>query len=252
MSQEVLRNICLGWILIALILLPFLLKITQPYGRHTKNNWGPMIKNKLGWFIMEAPALFVFLYFVLIFGKINNVLIVLATGLWCLHYFHRVVIYPFIIRTKGKKMPLIITMSGIFFNLVNGFLNGYWLAVFAPVNEAGSWFYFRLVIGSLIFLAGFGINKYYDRVLIKLRNSGRNGYKIPFGGLFKHVSCPNFLGEIITWAGFFMLTFSLPALSFFIWTIVNLVSRALDHHKWYSREFKDYPANRKAIIPRLL
>jgi len=235
-----------------LILLPVLLKVTQPYGRHTKYNLGWMINNNLGWFIMEAPAVIVFLWFVFVYGKDNHVLIVLATGLWCLHYFHRAFIYPLNIRTKGKKMPLVITLSGILFNLINGFLNGYWLAIFAPQHETGAWFYFRLILGTLIFLTGFAVNTYHDRILIQLRNSVGKGYKIPYGGLFVYVSCPNFFGEILTWAGFFVVTFSWPALTFLVWSIVNLVPRALDHHRWYRKEFTDYPENRKAIIPGLL
>ena len=39
---------------------------------------------------------------------------------------------------------------------------------------------------------------------------------------------------------------------FFIWTFINLVPRAISHHKWYKDNFKDYPKNRKAIIPKLL
>lgn len=252
MSQEIFTTICLVWILLGLILLPVLLKVTQPYGRHARSSWGPMINNRLGWFFMEAPALLVFLTFIIIYGNFNNTLVIIASGLWVLHYFHRVVIYPQRIKTKGKKMPLVITLLGIFFNLMNSFLNGYWLAVFAPHKENGAWFYSRLILGIVIFLSGYVINKYHDSLLIKLRNSVGKSYKIPYGGLFKYVSCPNFLGEIITWAGFFVLTASLPALSFFLWAIVNLVPRALDHHRWYRKEFDDYPTNRKAIIPGLL
>ncbi len=32
----------------------------------------------------------------------------------------------------------------------------------------------------------------------------------------------------------------------------NLIPRALDHHKWYRKEFSDYPANRKAVFPFLV
>ncbi len=90
------------------------------------------------------------------------------------------------------------------------------------------------------------------RKLIQLRNRNGKGYTIPYGGLFAYVSCPNFLGEIITWTGFFVVTFSWPAFSFLIWSIVNLVPRALDHHRWYRNTFTDYPENRKAIFPGLL
>jgi hypothetical protein len=46
-----------------------------------------------------------------------------------------------------------------------------------------------------------------------------------------------------------LLTWCLPSLSFFIWTFVNLVPRAVDHHRWYKNNFKDYPVKRKAVFP---
>ncbi|MBT4969756.1 MAG: hypothetical protein HOM80_12185, partial [Bacteroidetes bacterium] len=77
-------------------------------------------------------------------------------------------------------------------------------------------------------------------------------YSIPFGKLFNYVSCPNHLGEIIEWAGFAVMTWSLPGLAFFIWTIINLLPRSLAHHKWYNKEFDNYPENRKAVIPFII
>ena len=56
-SHETFNLICWIWIAIAVIIFPLLLKVTQPYGRHSKKNFGPMINNRLGWFVMELPAL---------------------------------------------------------------------------------------------------------------------------------------------------------------------------------------------------
>jgi hypothetical protein len=44
----------------------------------------------------------------------------------------------------------------------------------------------------------------------------------------------------------------MPALSFAIWTIANLLPRALQHHRWYQQTFSEYPAERKAVIPFIL
>jgi steroid 5-alpha reductase family enzyme len=110
----------------------------------------------------------------------------------------------------------------------------------------------RLTLGTILFFTGFIINKYHDMILIKLRPSSGNGYKIPYGGLFKYVSCPNFFGEIISWTGFALVAFNLPALSFLVWTLINLSTRALDHHRWYIKEFPEYNKERKALIPFLL
>ena len=211
-----------------------------------------MINNRLGWLIMELPALLVFLYFVKQTSNWFNFMLLIAVSLWSLHYVHRAIIFPFRLKTKGKKMPVVIVFSAIFFNTVNGFINGYWLSHFIPGDRIELNTDIRLVVGAFIFIIGFLINQYHDQLLISLRKHKSTGYQIPFGGFFRFVSCPNYLGEIISWLGFFIVTLSLPALAFLVWTMVNLIPRALDHHKWYRKEFPDYPVNRKAVFPFLL
>jgi len=251
-SHESFNLVCWIWIGVGVITFPILLKVTQPYGKHTKGGWGPMISNRWGWLIMELPALLVFMFFLGFSPDLKNKLVLIAASLWGLHYIHRSIIFPFRLKTKGKKMPLVIVFSAILFNTVNGFLNGYWLSHFAPVENSNWLTSFHLIVGILLFLAGFVINQYHDRLLIKLRSIGDRGYKIPYGGLFKFISCPNYFGEIISWLGFFVVTLGLPALAFLIWTMVNLIPRALDHHKWYKKQFQNYPLNRKAVFPYLL
>lgn len=240
------------WMGFALILFPLQLFITAPYGRHSKTTWGPMINNRLGWFLMEFPALFFFVFFIFKGRGIPEYILLAALILWSIHYLHRSLIFPLRIHTKGKKMPVVIMLFAMFFNFINGTINGYWFGYLSsgyPVDWKTD---FRFIAGVCLFILGFFINQYHDRLLIKLRKSSTNGYKIPYGGLFKYVSCPNFLGELIEWGGFALMTWCLPSLSFFVWTFANLIPRALDHHKWYKSHFEDYPKNRKAIIPKIL
>ena len=51
--------------------------------------------------------------------------------------------------------------------------------------------------------------------------------------------------------GFALAAWSLPALSFAVWTFANLAPRAHNHHTWYRERFADYPRDRKAVIPFL-
>ncbi len=251
-SHETLNLICWIWIAVAVSIFPILLKVTQPYGRHSKSKWGPMINNKLGWFLMELPALVIFGYFLVFRANLLNMLILLPALLWGLHYIHRVLIFPLQLRTGRKKIPVLIVILAFMFNVINAFLNGYWFVHFATDYTPGLFIDIRLIAGVILFLGGSVINKYHDFLLIKLRPATGDGYKIPYGGLFKYVSCPNFLGEITLWSGFALIAFNLPALTFLIWTLVNLTTRALDHHKWYLDEFPEYSKDRKAIIPCLL
>jgi 3-oxo-5-alpha-steroid 4-dehydrogenase 1 len=252
LTENFFSNFVIGWILLALVIFPFTLKITAPYGRHSKRNWGLMISNRLGWFIMEIPSLVLFLFFVIRYGDFSNKLLLIATFLWVSHYFHRAIIFPLRIHTKGKKMPVLIMVFALFFNLVNGSINGYWVSKISTPFLFEGWNMVRFVVGVSFFIVGYAMNQYHDRILIRLRKSSANGYQIPYGGLFKYISCPNFFGEIVEWTGFAILCWSLPALAFLVWSIVNLVPRALDHHRWYRNKFEEYPKERKAIFPRIL
>jgi hypothetical protein len=247
-SWSTYQSIQFGWIVIAVIIFFLLLRITAPYGRHTSAKWGPLISNHIGWLVMELPVLIVLFIFLLPMAKnISNIIGVLI-GLFCLHYFNRVFIFPFRLHTKGKKMPLLIVSSAVFFNIVNGFSLGYYFAHFA--NYSNDWFTdWRFITGIILFFSGLFINWKADDILIYLRKPTETDYKIPRGWLFEKVSCPNLLGELIEWMGFAILCWNLPALTFFIWTAANLIPRALSHHKWYKEKFSEYPTDRKAILP---
>ena len=103
----------------------------------------------------------------------------------------------------------------------------------------------------IIFISGAYINIRSDEILFNLRKEN-DGYKIPQSFLYKYISCPNYFGEIIEWAGFAIMVWNVPGFVFVLWTIFNLVPRAVSHHKWYKEKFSDYPSNRKAIIPFIL
>jgi 3-oxo-5-alpha-steroid 4-dehydrogenase 1 len=252
-NSSVIQYIAVAWIGIAVILFPFLLRITPPYGRHSKQNWGPMIDNRLGWFLMEFPSLVIFVILILLGPKDPSFVVWTLFSLWTVHYVNRSIIFPLRTRTKGKKMPVIIMISAIFFNLINAGLNGYWLGFAAPPYPVAWILDPRFIIGAIIFVSGFAINQAADKKLISLRKSGDKGYFVPKGGLFNYISCPNFFGEIVEWSGFAIMAWNLPALSFAVWTAANLIPRALDHHKWYRNYFKaEYPSDRKAVIPFLL
>lgn len=238
------------WIAIAVVIFVALNFITAPYGRHTKASWGPLIDNKLGWFIMEFFALLVLFYFVYTGPNKQSVVNIIILGLFILHYLHRSIIFPLRIKTRGKKMPVSIIGMGLLFNLVNGFLIGYFFGNFKVYGNG--WLQTpQFIIGVIIFLLGTIINLQSDNILIALRKPGETGYKIPFGGLFNYISCPNLFGEVIEWLGFAILAWNLPGFAFFIWTFANLIPRALSHHQWYLERFKNYPKERKAVIPFL-
>lgn len=244
--------ILLSWIGLAIITFICLL-IFKPstYGRHT-NNSRLSINNRLGWFIMELPTVVLMPYFYFVNSTDHNLVILFFISLYILHYLNRVFIFPFKLRTQGKKIPILIVFSAILFNICNTYLIGYYFSQMSFLYDLSWFFSLPFIIGFVVFLAGAYINHHSDTILINLRKDSQNGYKVPYGGFFKYVSCPNHLGEIIEWIGFAILTCSLPCVAFSLWTIANLVPRAIQHHHWYKEKFTNYPQERKAVIPYLI
>lgn len=236
------------WIGIAVVtfLVLVIFKIRAPYGRHTTSGWGKMISNKWGWFWMELPAFLLFPLLTIVGPREKDLLTWILVGMWGVHYLNRTIIFPFRLKTHGKKMPLTIVFSALFFNGMNGFLNGYYLGFLAPEDTTG--ITVNLVVGIALFFLGMYINMSTDSRLIALRKEN-HGYQIPKGWLFRYISCPNHFGEIVEWTGFAIAAWSVPALTFAVWTFCNLAPRALNHHAWYHENFEDYPKKRKALIP---
>ena len=223
--------------------------VSAPYGRHIRKGWGPLIPNLFAWIIMEAPSVVVFAIFFAL-GKVDkNLPILIFFALWEGHYIHRAFIYPLTIRDGFKKMPILVMSLGFAFNLGNAYANGRYLFSLSG-GYPQSWLLdARFLAGVTLFVAGFVANRWGDLALRQLRKPGETGYKIPYGGLFRWVSCPNYLGEIVEWCGWALATWSLPGAAFAAWTIANLAPRARSHHAWYHENFPEYPEERKALIP---
>ncbi len=243
--------VALGVIGVALPTFAYLLLRTAPYGRHGRPGWGPTLPPRIGWILMESPAVLVWLGVYLTGDHRFEATPLALLGLWQLHYVHRTFIFPFRMRGAGKPMPWLIALSGVFFNCVNAWINARWVSQLGayPVE----WLTSRpFLAGMAVFLLGMAINLHADTVLLNLRAPGETGYKIPRGGLYTWVTCPNYLGETLEWTGWTLATFSLAGLSFLIFTTANLLPRALANHRWYREKFPDYPAQRRAFLPFLL
>ena len=243
--------IVLPWLGLGIFSFFILFFITAPYGRHNKK-MGPMMSGKWGWIIQEIISPLTFAHFFIRGNSIKTPEMWVFLGLWMAHYFNRSVIFPF--RQKyAKDTAVIVVLSAISFNIVNGFINGYYLGSQHLAQDQYSNYFlsFNFILGLLFFITGAYINIKSDEILFSLRKVS-DGYKIPQSFLYKYISCPNYFGEIIEWTGFAIMVWNLPGLIFVLWTIFNLVPRAMAHHKWYKNKFKDYPKNRKAIIPFML
>ena len=239
-----------SWLALAAAVFVLLFFVNAPYGRYLRAGWGPTLNNKAAWMVMESAAALLFaLFFIL--GEARGPVSWIFLLMWQAHYIHRAFIYPFSLRGPTRRMPVFVVAMGLTFNAVNTYLNGRYLFSLSG-GYADSWLRDpRFILGLLLFAAGYVANRQSDVVLGRLRQSAQNGYKIPYGGLYRWVSCPNYLGEIAIWTGWALATWSLPGLAFAVWSVANLAPRARANHAWYRQHFADYPRERKALLPRV-
>jgi protein-S-isoprenylcysteine O-methyltransferase Ste14 len=228
--------------------------ITAPYGRHVRRGWGPELNGRLGWVIMEAVSPIGFFVFFMLGDWKTGVMPYVFLGLWLFHYLYRSFLFPSLIR-GDRKMPLSIICFAVLFNTGNTYVQGTYLYSLSAKSAQypTQWLWSpAFIIGVVIFLTGFVIHVTSDSITRGLRKPGESGYRVPYGGLYRWVSCPNYLGEIIQWIGWAVLTWSISGLVFAFWTAANLLPRARSNHRWYRESFPEYPRERKALIPFLL
>jgi 3-oxo-5-alpha-steroid 4-dehydrogenase 1 len=237
-----------GLILASPMVVLLLIFVKAPYGRHAEDGWGPTLGARASWIIMESPTVLVFAA-VYAAGLHRAELVPLCLlAIWQFHYVRRTFVFPFLIRPSGKRMAVLVVASGLLFNSLNAYVNARWISHLGEYDA--SWFLDpRFLVGAAIFAGGWVLNVRSDRTLINLRQPGETGYKVPYGGGYRFVTSPNYLGEILEWTGWAILTWSLAGVSFALFTAANLAPRALANHRWYHEKFADYPPERRRLIP---
>ncbi|EZA54361.1 hypothetical protein DMN91_001608 [Ooceraea biroi] len=117
----------------------------------------------------------------------------------------------------------------------------------------------KLISGKLVCAFVLLLSSYMQfRTNIILRNLRKRensdvvsyAHKVPFDGLYKYISAPLQFTEILV---YLMLSVILWQASTFhyitIWVVANQVMCAVLTHQWYRATFKNYPKERKALIP---
>ncbi len=230
--------------------------------------FGPKMNSQLGWYIMELPALLAGLYALSMTGVRGYVQrpmhVQLAIACYLTHYFNRGVVFPAKRGRSDKYEPCGTFLLGAFFNSLNGYALCRYLTHFGAgtaLDDATP----QTWVGVGIFFFGVYINMMADTLLIKLsqqrrlvkvskRNKNIKRYAVPGGFFaFNFVTSANYLGELVEWVGFFLMTWPSPASACFVWmTFCNLAPRAHAKHQRYLKEIPAYDTlGRKALIPFL-
>ncbi|MEM7005444.1 MAG: DUF1295 domain-containing protein [Pseudomonadota bacterium] len=243
------ESVCLGLVIAGALIFLSLFFITAPYGRHNRDGWGPQMNERFGWMVMELVSPVMFLTFFWRGGEVQTTASLTLMAMFCGHYVYRALIYPWRIKST-RNVPVATVLMACFFNLFNGSING-WAAGHAAhlTDEWLSQPYFY--VGIALFAFGMWLNLDSDAILRRLRKPGETDYKIPQGGGFRLVTSPNYLGEILEWAGFALAGCTWAGAAFAFFTFANLAPRGASHHRWYLEKFEDYPKGRKAVIPLL-
>jgi steroid 5-alpha reductase family enzyme len=108
--------------------------------------------------------------------------------------------------------------------------------------------------GVVVFAVGLAGNFYHHCLLSRLRadDGGGKGYKIPRGGLFGLVACPNYLFEIVGLFGVAMIAQTVYALAYATGAAAYLAGRSCATRRWYQSKFDEFPARIKALVPYVL
>ena len=147
-------------------------------------------------------------------------------------------------------MPILIVGMGFLFNGFNAYVIARWISHFGEYDDL--WLQSpHFLLGLTIFAFGLILNIRSDNILLALRKRKKGSYGIPYAGPFSVISCPNYLGEIMEWFGWALLTWSSAGTAFALYAAANLIPRAIAHHQWYRAKFTDYPSDRKILIPSI-
>ena len=220
------------------------------YGKFRSNKWGYSINNKLGWVLMECPALIPIAYTIV--ALTPSALAILFMSLYALHYVYRSFIFPALLK-GNSKMPLAITAMGATFNFTNSTLLCASVMAFPKesytdiCSYAGNWNFW---LGIVLFFMGIYTHMKADHTIRNLRKPGDTHHYLPKGGLFDYVTSANYFGELLEWTGFAILLCNPAAWMFVWWTAANLVPRAHAINKKYRAEFgNEQVGKRKRVIP---
>ena len=97
------------WMTIGVITFITLLIVSAPYGRHTRSGWGLTIPKRLGWILMESPALYLLWIYYFLYDGFSNPVLIFFLFIWSIHYFNRSFIWPMRIKKEGT-MPVLVAL----------------------------------------------------------------------------------------------------------------------------------------------
>lgn len=230
--------------------------VSAPYGRFG-GSW-PLLKfhPRWGWILMELPATLAFWPAYLSGPRAGWTVPSIIAGIWAVHYLNRGFIFPWLIRAPrdSRTFSIVVVSTGMFVTALHGYLHGYFVSRYADHLTIEWLSDGRFIVGAALYVFGLVLNIHSDAVVRSLRTQqeverGDKIYRMPRRGGFVLVTNPQYLGELVAWVGFAMVTWSLAGVFILALSAANLVPRAIATHRWYQERFPDYPKSRRVLIP---
>ncbi|KAF9443894.1 hypothetical protein P691DRAFT_737243 [Macrolepiota fuliginosa MF-IS2] len=215
---------------------PFSFIINAPFGRFAPRNEGLFVLDgRRAWMVMEivSPIMFIYALATAPLAQHSSGLPSITSpqgllaALFLLHYANRAIISP--LRTPSRsKHHIVVSLLGIFFNLLNGSIMGSYLS--SPFTLR--WFQqphatqrIEFKLGLALWALGFIGNVMHDEILLNIRRKANAAgkarespkgqakeeyYAIPYGLLYNYISYPNYFCEWIEWFGFALASGPFP------------------------------------------
>lgn len=180
----------------------------------------------------------------------------IAAACFAGHFIKRILETIFVHRFSRATMPLRNVFKNSIFYGGNAALIGYF--VNHPLYTPASFGNVQIYSGLAIFLISEYGNYVCHCLLRDLRPPGTKERRIPYPTsnpmtqMLRLTSCPNYTYELYSWTGFTVMTQTLTAAVFTLLGFYQMSIWALERHRKYRKEFKDYPKSRKAMIPFFL
>ncbi|XP_008191881.1 polyprenol reductase isoform X2 [Tribolium castaneum] len=153
------------------------------------------------------------------------------------HYLIGMAFYPavmLIILSEAPKFAQNVETNTTTFNLSEIMFNFFIIVVFL-------WAWYHQHVATVI-LANLRKNKKGDVV--------DQGYRLPEGDWFNYLSSPHSTAEIIMYTALtLLLAKNTSWLYVYAWILSNQIETILLSHWWYLDRFKNFPPQRKALIP---
>jgi very-long-chain enoyl-CoA reductase len=170
----------------------------------------------------------------------------IAFFLWMVHFVKRQLETIFVHEFGTLTMPVFNVFKNSAYYWGFAALVG-WVVNAPTQHELAGW---HVAVGFPLFCVAMLCNFICHLKLMYLRPPGTNTVAMPTGFLFDYVTAPNYFCEIMTWVGFNVLTgFTWAGVLFNIVGAGQMLQWATDKHRKYKKQFKNYPKNRKILIP---